>query len=64
MHEMNRRRLVTMLGGAAIRVMGTAMVTGQAAGVAAALEASGAFEAGLVRETLRAQSSVLTVDEY
>ena len=52
------------LAGAAIRVMGTAMVTGQAAGVAAALEANGAFDAGLVRETLRAQSSVLTVDEY
>lgn len=46
--------------GAAIRVMGTAMATGQAAGVAAALEAAGRFDAATVQTFLRRQGAVLS----
>lgn len=46
-------------GGAAIRVMGTAMATGQAAGIAAALTARGAFSADAVRERLAAGGAIL-----
>lgn len=46
-------------GGAAIRVMGTAMATGQAAGIAAALTARGAFSANAVRERLAAGGAIL-----
>ena len=49
-------------GGAAIRVMGTAMATGQAAGVAAALTARGAFSAAAVRERLAATGAILSAD--
>jgi len=45
--------------GAAIRVMGTAMATGQAAGVAAALEAGGAFSTDAVRAALRGSGALL-----
>lgn len=45
--------------GAAIRVMGTAMATGQAAGVAAALTAKGAFAPDTVREALREAGALL-----
>ncbi|WP_375175557.1 FAD-dependent oxidoreductase [Pseudooceanicola sp.] len=50
-------------GGAAIRVMGTAMVTGQAAGVAAALTARGVFDAQAVRERLREGGAILSADD-
>lgn len=46
-------------GGAAIRVMGTAMATGQAAGIAAALSARGAFSPAAVREALLAEGAIL-----
>lgn len=46
--------------GAAIRVMGTAMVTGQAAGVAAALTARGCYDRTELQAVLRAQGAVLT----
>ncbi|WP_136637134.1 FAD-dependent oxidoreductase [Pseudooceanicola onchidii] len=46
-------------GGAAIRVMGTAMATGQAAGIAAALVARGALDPGAVRDRLRAEGAIL-----
>jgi len=50
--------------GAAIRVMGTAFVTGQAAGVAAAqLSGSGVVDPNLVRASLRAQNAMLDTDE-
>lgn len=46
--------------GAAIRVMGTAFATGQAAGVAAAQVArQGRLDAGRVRDTLREQNAML-----
>lgn len=45
--------------GAAIRVMGTAMATGQAAGTAAALEAGGAFSPDAVRAALRGAGALL-----
>ena len=48
--------------GAAIRVMGTAMATGQAAGIAAALEAEGAFSPEAVREALREAGALLEAD--
>ena len=48
-------------GGAAIRVMGMAMATGQAAGIAAALTARGAFEVEAVREKLREAGAILSV---
>ena len=47
-------------GGAAIRVMGTAMATGQAAGTAAALKADGRFTGDNARDALRAAGAVLT----
>ncbi|RVU34217.1 FAD-dependent oxidoreductase [Hwanghaeella grinnelliae] len=47
------------LGGAAIRVMGTAMATGQAAGIAAALTADGSFDPAEVRSRLRKEGAVL-----
>jgi FAD dependent oxidoreductase len=49
--------------GAAIRVMGTAMVTGQAAGIAAALMAQEAFSSDAVREQLRKGGALLDVAE-
>ena len=45
--------------GAAIRVMGTAFATGQAAGIAAALEAEGRFEAAAVQVALKKQGAIL-----
>lgn len=45
--------------GASIRVMGTAMATGQAAGVAAALTADGTFDIQTVRAQLRRDGAVL-----
>ena len=42
--------------------MGTAMATGQAAGVAAALTARGAFSAAAVRERLAATGAILSAD--
>lgn len=47
--------------GAAIRVMGTAMATGQAAGTAAALTAQGRFAPEAVRDSLRAAGALLEV---
>lgn len=47
--------------GAAIRVMGTAMATGQAAGTAAALTAIGRFTPQAVRDSLRASGALLEV---
>ncbi len=47
------------LAGAAIRVMGTAMATGQAAGIAAALTASGEGSARQVRAILREAGAIL-----
>lgn len=46
-------------GGAAIRVMGTAMATGQAAGVAAAQVARGRFSAGAVLDALASSGAIL-----
>ncbi|WP_425405211.1 FAD-dependent oxidoreductase [Hwanghaeella sp.] len=51
------------LAGAAIRVMGTAMATGQAAGIAAALTADGTFNAQAVRARLRRNGAVLDASE-
>ena len=48
------------LAGAAIRVMGTAMVTGQAAGVAAAFRAQGMGEVSAIQHHLREQGCWLT----
>ncbi|NBR81343.1 MAG: FAD-dependent oxidoreductase [Betaproteobacteria bacterium] len=48
------------LAGAAIRVMGTAMVTGQAAGVAAAFTAQGMGEVSAIQHHLREQGCWLT----
>jgi len=45
--------------GAAIRVMGTAMATGQAAGTAAALTAQDRFAPEVVRDSLRASGALL-----
>ena len=45
--------------GAAIRVMGTAFATGQAAGIAAALEAEGRFAVSAVQAALRKQDAIL-----
>ena len=45
--------------GAAIRVMGTAFATGQAAGIAAALEADGRFAVSAVQAALRKQDAIL-----
>ncbi|EAQ04980.1 Fumarate reductase/succinate dehydrogenase flavoprotein,N-terminal:HI0933-like protein:FAD dependent [Pseudooceanicola batsensis HTCC2597] len=50
-------------GGAAIRVMGTAMATGQAAGVAAALTAAERFSPDAVRDVLRSEGAILSVGE-
>ncbi|WP_407495329.1 FAD-dependent oxidoreductase [Pseudooceanicola sp. MF1-13] len=50
-------------GGAAIRVMGTAMATGQAAGVAAAQVANGTFSPQAVRDVLRGQGATLSVQD-
>ena len=47
------------MAGAAIRVMGTAMATGQAAGVAAALTAQGSFDPDAVRARLRKDGAIL-----
>lgn len=49
--------------GAAIRVMGTAFATGQAAGVAAAMVAEGGFDPVVVRQRLRSQAAIVdTID--
>ena len=45
--------------GAAIRVMGTAFATGQAAGIAAALEANGRFAVSAVQAALKQQDAIL-----
>ena len=45
--------------GAAIRVMGTAFATGQAAGIGAALEADGRFAVSAVQAALRKQDAIL-----
>ncbi len=45
--------------GAAIRVMGTAFATGQAAGIAAALEADGRFAVSAVQAALKRQDAIL-----
>lgn len=45
--------------GAAIRVMGTAFATGQAAGIAAALEADGRFAVSTVQAALKKQDAIL-----
>ena len=45
--------------GAAIRVMGTAFATGQAAGIAATLEADGRFAVSAVQAALRKQDAIL-----
>lgn len=45
--------------GAAIRVMGTAFATGQAAGIAAALEADGRFAVSAVQAALKKQDAIL-----
>lgn len=45
--------------GAAIRVMGTAFATGQAAGIAAALEADGRFAVPAVQAALKRQDAIL-----
>lgn len=50
-------------GGAAIRVMGTAMGTGQAAGTAAALMAQGAYSSARVRDQLRKDGAILSASE-
>ena len=47
-------------GGAAIRVMGTAMATGQAAGTAAALAADNRFSAIAVQSALRASGATVS----
>lgn len=49
--------------GAAIRVMGTAMATGQAAGIAAALVAQEAFSSKAVREQLHQGGALLDATE-
>ena len=49
--------------GAAIRVMGTAFATGQAAGIAAALEADGRFGVAAVRQALRKQDAILDLSD-
>ncbi|WP_172293693.1 FAD-dependent oxidoreductase [Pseudoruegeria sp. HB172150] len=49
--------------GAAIRVMGTSLATGQAAGCAAALAAENRFDARATQDLLRAQGAFLTAEE-
>lgn len=49
--------------GAAIRVMGTAMATGQAAGCAAARVADGSFSQQRVQQDLRASGAILSADQ-
>ena len=49
--------------GAAIRVMGTSMATGQAAGTAAALLAKGDLSAETVRSTLQSQGAVTNAEQ-
>ena len=49
--------------GASIRVMGTSMATGQAAGTAAALSANGDFSPQAVRSTLRAHGAVIDANQ-
>lgn len=51
------------LAGAAIRVMGTAFATGQAAGVAAAAAACGPVDVQAVRAELRRQGALLSPEE-
>ncbi|MBK0327928.1 FAD-dependent oxidoreductase [Rhodobacteraceae bacterium F11138] len=50
-------------GGAAIRVMGTAMATGQAAGTAAALKADARFSIDAVAAELRAARAVISQED-
>jgi hypothetical protein len=50
-------------GGAAIRVMGTAMATGQAAGTAAALTADQRFSSPAVAAELRAAGALISQDD-
>lgn len=49
--------------GSAVRVMGTAMATGQAAGIAASLTAQGALDVHEVQSILKAQGAVLNAQE-
>jgi hypothetical protein len=52
------------MAGASLRVMGTALATGQAAGIAAAtLADSGALETATVRKLLRAQGALIDAHE-
>lgn len=51
------------MAGAAIRVMGTAMATGQAAGVAAALTADNGFDVQAVRNRLRLGGAILDASD-
>lgn len=50
-------------GGAAIRVLGTAMATGQAAGTSAALAADGTFSPTAVQAALRSSGAVVTASD-
>ena len=49
--------------GAAIRVMGTAMATGQAAGIAAALTADRSFDSAAVQSSLRRSGAITRAEE-
>ena len=50
-------------GGAAIRVMGTAMATGQAAGTAAALTADGTFSPAAVKSSLCSAGAIVAASD-
>ena len=50
-------------GGAAIRVLGTSMATGQAAGTAAAFTANGNFSSSSIQALLRSAGSIVTAED-